>query len=308
MRVLSGALARAQRVIQPGRRQLMAEELRISFPGIRWTERTMANVVRSADDLQMQCLAEELVLGRLNAENVARFTRFDGREHLDAALARGKGVVLTFPHAGAIMLLIALVSLAGYDFTQVAARGFPPKERQRLRDVTPSRWNVAVRNARERAEDKLPAHFHGMDDNPRALFRALERNGIVAVAFDGRGGSRFRPTPFLGRTALLSTGPWRLAASTGAAIVPAFCLRDRDRSHRLLLRPALIPSDQPLQERCLDLQTRFLAEIEPILERHPDHYARWLLHCRTHAGLDDHPLFVDTAADEGWKRHAGARF
>jgi lauroyl/myristoyl acyltransferase len=305
VRAIASVASRAQLALTPEKRRLMRLELLESFPKQAWTERTLDRVSRSAYDLQVQCLCEELMLGRLDAESVQRFMRFDGRENLDRALADGKGVVLLFPHAGNVMLLIALLSLSGYDFTQVAARGLPPPDKAVTADLRDTWFNRRARQAREANEDALPARFHTIDAPPRELYRRLAANGIVAIAFDGRGGTKFRPVTYLGRTALLSTGPWRLAASTGARVVPAFCVRERDRSHRLVLFPALSPDPGlPVAERCERLLETFLRQhIEPMLEKHPDHYARWLVHCREHAGLDDHPLFVDTAADERWRVH-----
>lgn len=299
-----------QYAASPGRRRLLVDELRRSFADVPWTDRTLHAVGRGAYDLWVQCMVEELLLGRLSTDNVERFMRFDGREHLDEALSHGRGALLLYPHAGNVMLMIGLLSLSGYDYTQVALRGFPPPERQLSDDVRPSWFNRRAREARESAEDHLPASFLPLEGPPRDIFRALDRNGIVGIAFDGRGGTRFRPTPYLGRTALLATGPWRIAAKREVPIVPALCVRDRDRHHRLLLCAPVLPDmGLPLEERCLDLQDRVLAhQIEPLLRRHPDHYARWLVHCRVHAAMDDHPLFVDTAPDERWRAHEGTGF
>jgi lauroyl/myristoyl acyltransferase len=292
-----------------GGRALMADELRNSFPG-DWTPGALRDVMRRATELQVQAMVEELVLGRLTAETVGRYMDYDGRAHLDEALSHGKGVLLAFPHAGNVMMLIARLSLSGYDFTQVAARGLPPPDKIAPADLQPTWLNVKAREAREADEDRLPAKFHTMDAAPRELYRILGRNGIVAIAFDGRGGSKFRLTPFLGRTALLNTGPWRLAASTGARVVPAFCRHEADGRWSLVLAPAIVPDPAlPVPERAEALLEAFLrGAIEPWLRAHPDHYARWLLHCRVHADMDDNPLFVDTAAHDGWRRHEGVGF
>ena len=295
VRILASLGARLQYWMSPVRRGALSDEIRRSFPHVAKSDRTVARVCKSAYDLQLQCLTEELLLGRLTPTQVGSYMRFDGRLHLDQALYHGKGVILVYPHAGNVMLLIALLSLSGYDYTQVAARGFPPVERRITSDLKPSWFNRTARQAREDSEDRLPAFFLPMEASPRRLYRALEKNGIVGIAFDGRGGERFQPTPFLGRTALLSAGPWKLAARTGAAIVPAICIRDRDRTHRLVLRPPVFAdATLPLEERYISLQQRVLRDqIEPMLQRHPDHYARWLLHCRRHAAMDSHPLFTD---------------
>ena len=291
---LSTVGAHAQWFLTSDRRARMAEEVERSFPSRSWTTDQFDALSHAAYALHVRCLLEELLLGKLTTENIEKFMIFEGRDNLEAALGGGQGVVLVFPHAGAIMLLIALLSLSGYDFTQVAARGFPPTERQRSADVRPTWFNLQARKARESAEDRLPAKFHGMDGPPRELYRRLENNGIIAIAFDGRGGSKFERVPYLNRTALLSSGPWRLAASTGAALVPAFCRGIPGQPHRLMLGAPIRASatDGSLASRAELLREKALrSAIEPWLEQHPDHYARWLLHCREHAGMDDHPLF-----------------
>ena len=275
----------------------MKEEIERSF-----SECNVAAVARRADLLWTRCMLEELLLDQLDASSVGHWMVFDGREHLDAALARKKGVVLLFPHAGNVMLLIALVALSGYDLTQVAARGFHPGD-------SPGWFARRVRQVREKAEDRLPARFVTPDDPPRRLFRTLERNGVLAITFDGRAGKKFVVTPFLQRKALLSTGPVRLAVSTGATVVPAMCLFD-GRVHRLHLCPGRAAVDGlSFADRCERLFEEVLRQdLEPLLKRYPDHYARWLLHCRRYAHLDDHPLFVDTAPDSRWKVHLSTGF
>jgi hypothetical protein len=60
--------------------------------------------------------------------------------------------------------------------------------------------------------------------------------------------------------------------------------------------------------RCEKLQRGYLDQIEPILRAHPELYARWLLHCRVRVRMDDHPMFVDVAETDDWKKYEGAKF
>ena len=94
----------------------MAQELEACFgsPTEAW--------VREAYRMALRNHLEELLLGKLDAQTWQLHMRFEGREHLDAALKRGKGAILLNPHAGNFMLMIASVSLAGYPFTQYAQR------------------------------------------------------------------------------------------------------------------------------------------------------------------------------------------
>lgn len=307
---LGRAIGNAQFHAARGRRPLLQDELERSFPERSWDRATLRRVARRAYIAWAQCLVEELLLGKHDLQSISAYIRFDGRENLDAALERGRGGLYMFPHAGNYMYGIALTSLAGFPLTQLAARGFPPPERQIAAEVTPSRLNILAREARDEAEDRLPARFVDMErDSTRELFRTLRRNELVGLAYDGRGGSKFRPATYLGRPALMATGPWRLAASTGAAICPVVTIRDADRSQRLICCPPVFPDmDAPMAERCAGLQQGYLEHMEPILRAHPDHYARWLLHCRVRVQMDDHPMFVDVAPDDRWRAYQDATF
>jgi KDO2-lipid IV(A) lauroyltransferase len=54
----------------------------------------------------------------------------------------------------------------------------------------------------------------------------LRRNEVLALLCDGDLFRRGVEVPFCGRRVRLPAGPARLAARTGAALVPAYCLRD----------------------------------------------------------------------------------
>lgn len=275
------------------RHQRLFTELRAAFAERAWPDDALRRAGRDATAIHAQAMVEELVLGRLTLDTIDAYMRFAEREHLDAALTRGKGVILTYPHAGAVMLMIARLSLSGYRYTQVAARGFAPIERQNAGAERATRLNSAVRTAREADEDALPARFHVVDQPARLLYRDLAANGLVAIAYDGRGGAGFEPVDYLGRRAFLATGAWRLAASTGAVIVPTFCERQPDRTWALRFGRMLVPdASLPPSERADALRDRFLRDhAEPWLRAHPEHYAPWLVHCRRLAKVDEHPLF-----------------
>ncbi len=131
----------------------------------------------------------------------------------------------------------------------------------------------------------------------RHLYRCLARNELVGIAFDGRIGAKWGKAAYLGRTALLSTGPYKLAAATGAAIVPTYCLAPDQAENVCTFGAPLVGNDAAA------LMDQFLGEaVGPWLKAHPEHYGIWLAHCRERAAVDDHPLFTDYAPDDRWKR------
>jgi KDO2-lipid IV(A) lauroyltransferase len=293
-------LWRGLHAIGGGQRQRMADEYRRIF-GDELTDAEHGRLLEDAYRVALRTSLEELSLGRLDQGTVSYLLQLRGRHHLDRALQRGKGVVILHAHAGSFMLPIAAFSLYGYRYTQFAARGLPPAElaRDHPGQVSVNWWQQRAREARENNEDRLPAAFMSFETPTRELFRRLARNELVALAFDGRIGKRWVRTELLGRQALLTPGAYRLAASTGAAIVPTFCRTPRDEPSICELGEPLIPDGRPWQE----LMRTFVAEHgDPWLRRYPEEYGTYLAITRLRASIDDHPFFVDTAVDDRWKR------
>jgi len=289
-------LWRAQYRLAGQQRVLMADEYR------RWLgdDADVEPLIREAYRIAFRVHLEELLLGKLTAETCQKYMVFDGRENLDEALSLGKGAILLNPHAGNIMMMIAALSLGGYQYNQYAARGMAPPE---VAAANPevfgvNRWRLEVREAREANEDNLPANFLTLNQSARELYRRLKANEIVGIAFDGRIGKKFIKVPYINREALLNSGPYRLAASTGAAIVPAMCSCPRDSPNVLTLGKPIVGSDPE------ELLRRFLSEaVEPWLAEHPSIYGIWLTHCRERNAVDDHPFFIDYAPDDRWRKH-----
>jgi len=279
----------------------MADELRAMF-GPSVTSLQIDDMVRDCYRVALRVHLEELLMGKLEAGTVDSFLELRGVPNLERALERGKGAIILSAHAGSFMLPIASLSLKGYPYTQFAARGLPPEDVALLHPeaLATNRWQREVIAIKESHEDRLPAKFITIDTPTRALFRLLERNELVALAFDGRQGNRWVRTPFLGRQALLNPGAFRLAASTGAAIVPTLCRTPAKATSICQLGEPLIPQGKDWRT----LMRRFITEhADPWLQEHPQEYGTWMAHCRLRAAVDDHPLFIDYAADERWKKH-----
>ena len=292
-------LWRAQYALAGRQRALMADEYR------RWLGPVDEAVVADAYRIAWRVHLEELLLGKLTATNWRHWMRLEGLEHLDAALARGKGAILVFPHAGNFMFMHAVMGLIGHRYTQYAARGMaPPEVAHQHADVfANNKWRREARAAREANEDKLPIRFISLDTSVRELYRCLGRNELVGIAFDGRIGNKWARVPYLERTALINPGPWRLAASTGAAVVPTL-MECPNEQENICTFAQSVHGDDPDALRAQVLG----GAIEPWLRAHPSHYGIWLSHCRERAAVDDHPFFTDYAPDDRhlrWGSSAG---
>lgn len=289
---------RLQHLAARGGRKLMEDELRRCF-GNRYDDLGYQTLIREAYRAGWRVHLEELLLGKVGPHNIENYIVFEGVQNLDAALAREKGVVWTYPHAGAVMLMLAWLAHRGYRYVQYAARGLPPPELAAANPalMATNKLRERVRAVREENEDKVPCSYLTMDSPTRELYRRLAANELVGIAFDGRAASKFFTHRLLGREAILSTGPYRLAVSTGAAVVPAFCHSPAEGPNVCIVGEPIIPGRdwREVAEEVLRVQEQWL-------NRFPQEYGIWLVHCRRRAALDDHPLYGDTASDDAWHR------
>lgn len=132
-----------------------------------------------------------------------------GREHLDAAIASGRGVILATAHVGNWEVMGALCGELGVKFTTV----YRPLDNPLL-----DRW---VRSTRGAVGQTMVPKQGAL----RPLLRALRDGGIVVLLVDqdARGHGVF--APFFGAPASTIPTPAELALRTGATIITGASVR-----------------------------------------------------------------------------------
>ncbi|MDP2304770.1 MAG: hypothetical protein Q8P18_01925 [Pseudomonadota bacterium] len=281
LRFLAGIGWRFEQRLTPGRALLLRDEARRCFGA---NVRTATAIVREAQDLALQARMERLVLPRMRGEELDAVARVEGAPGVPGA----PGLVL-YPHGGNVDLLLAALARRSPGLVVFSARGLPPATLGGFGAVRPTRINSRL--ARRRAEDdaRLPIRW---EPDAAALAGWLARGHVVAAAFDDRAWPTYVRVPFLGREALLSPEPYALARAVGVPLHFATIRRERDKSSRVVIGPPVVP----------ELAAWLVDHATPFLRAYPGHYASWLAECRIRAGLDDHPLFTDYAADARWLR------
>lgn len=269
LRFLGGVGWRFEQALTPTRAQLLAEEIRRTFGG---SVRQAGAILREAQDLALQGRMEALVLPRMGAEHLDQVARVEGTFAPPA--------LVLFPHAGNVLLLVTALARRWPGLVAFGPRGLPPVPPG---GAPPSRIERRLAARRMDDESRLPIRW---ETDPAALPAWLAAGHPVAAAFDDRAWPSYVDTPFLGRVALLSPDPYRIAQDAGVPIVPATIRRERNKTSRVTLHPAIAPS-----------LPAAVAALEPFLRAYPGHYARWLAECRMRAGIDDHPLFTDYGAE-----------
>ncbi len=211
----------------PARRHAALTNLAAAMP--RASRRERLQVVRRMMRSYNRMMFEFLRLPHLTREELLRSVEVVGRENLEQAVSRGRGVVLTSTHLGNWELAAVVLAHWGYTLHVVAG-------------VQITRWlTPAVRETRS----ELAIHTVAPEDGFRKLLRALEHNDLVALMVDGDIHGHGVPVEMFGRETRFPAGPGVLAQRTGALILCGYCERVSPGRFRIVMEPALDPARFP---------------------------------------------------------------
>jgi KDO2-lipid IV(A) lauroyltransferase len=242
-------------------RRKVGEALQTSLPRLTAAERR--EVIRKHSLYKRKLrLSYRLLLA--SRDRAATRWSIDGLEHLEAALALGKGVVLVTTHFGYGRLAPLILEQRGYTLLLL---GQPDKQR-RLNRTKVARW--AARFFTSKRSRDLPSAL-----NLRPLLAALARNEIVLTAFDGAWSSTVVGTDILGQRMAFMGGIFSVAKASGAALLPAFVVDDNParRDVRLVIEPALQFSGDEEPTELAGLRA-FVPVLEETIARYP-HLLDW---------------------------------
>jgi lauroyl/myristoyl acyltransferase len=109
----------------------------------------------------------------------------------------------------------------------------------------------------------------------RDLDRRLRANQIVCAAIDGRLGRRFVSHPLLGIGEAFPTGIVTLARTSGAPLLPTFCLPGCAGARVVIEPPIEVPAALDREEAARAAITAMVARLEHHMRRHPSRYVNW---------------------------------
>jgi Kdo2-lipid IVA lauroyltransferase/acyltransferase len=149
-----------------------------------------------------------------------------GYEHLEAAIARGKGVLVVTAHIGSFPLLAACEAVRGLAVAAV------------VKTLASKSVNAFWTDVRERTRlGSIPAKR-----SKELIKELLGKNTVVALTVDQHmAPHRAVVSSFFGLLASTTPAPTRFALETGAAIVPVVSFRRREdpTMHDMWVQPAL---------------------------------------------------------------------
>lgn len=187
-----------------------------------------------------------------------------GFEHLNTALRKGNGVILLSAHLGNFFLLGTRLAIGGYPIHVLVNQPRHGRFAQ-LMDEYRLRALQTTIHARPRREAL------------RRLARVVRHNEVAIVIADEyrntRSGIR---VPFFGRAILARRGPVTLALRTGAAVVPAYVIRNEHNRLKLVIEPELeLMRTERDKARIAQNTVRLTEWLEKTVRTYPDQW-NWM--------------------------------
>jgi KDO2-lipid IV(A) lauroyltransferase len=239
-------------------RQRMADRnLAAAFPDMTAQQRRQVRL----ESVQNICctMLELLKLPAISRTELAELVDAEGHEHLQAALAQDRGLIILTAHYGNWEVLGAWLAQQVPEVHVVA--------RDAAHDVTASIINQARASHGLQVVDR---------DDVRHMLRVLNAGSVLGILPDQHSLQGGVLVDFMGRPAWSFTGTALLAQRTGAIILPIFCWRTPAGHFRLQIHPSLeLVETGDRQADALLNTRRIMAVIEEQIYRQPEPWL-WL--------------------------------
>jgi lauroyl/myristoyl acyltransferase len=198
----------------------------------------------------------------------------EGEEHLQRALEGGKGAVLwvsptvfnSLPtkialHARGYKVSHLSSPVHGYSETRFGVRHL-----NRVRCVPEDRY----------LEQRIVFDSAAPTTAMRRMIRALKAGEVVSIVAANTEGFEMVEGPIFGGRLPVAVGAPRLAALTGAPLLPTFVMRDPNLGFRIAIEaPIPIDAKQTADQRTVAAATEYLQRSERWVRRYPEQWRAW---------------------------------
>jgi phosphatidylinositol dimannoside acyltransferase len=222
------------------------------------------------------CEAIDVMRLRYRARPLRRLVEIRGREHLEAALAGGKGAILCSAHFGSYDCAFSLLGASGFPVTTIGRW----QHNYTVSLSSAERWFWDLVYARRLRRHRRRPNIEPWTGRVAVAAQAasvLRANEVLTIGIDAppleQDLARTVEVPFLGRRARLLPGAATLAQLTGAPLLMGFMYRTADYRHQVLEISA--PMWCPAEEDAATAFARCAAEVSAAIRRSPAHWVYW---------------------------------
>jgi KDO2-lipid IV(A) lauroyltransferase len=277
--VLARCYAGMLDIALPRLRCVAMSNLAMALPAVNQPER--ARIVDGVFRSIARLLVSFARFPRMNRANIGRWIRYEGFEHFEKALARGKGVLFATAHLGNWELSAFAHALLAAPMHVV------------VRPLDNPRIDALV----ERRRTLSGNHLIEKRDFARGILKALAANEAVGILIDQNSSLDAGVfVDFFDIPACAGSGFAKLASHTGAAVIPGFALwSEAERKFVLRFYPE-VPITGDVHQDTARLQ----AVLESVVREHPD---QWLwIHRRWKTRPVGESSLYESARPEGGLR------
>lgn len=238
------------------RRRVTLDNIAASF-GRRYSHAEMRRIGRRSYVNFAKSMVEFASLGRLDGERLRSMVRIEGVEHLEAALAGGRGAVAVTGHFGSWELLGAATVAHGFPVDFLVGEQSNSLVDQMMNDLRKGAGIGVI--ARGIAA--------------RGIFSSLKRNRVVALLSDQDARRAGIFVEFLGRPASTYQGAAQFALRMRSPIVCCYIVRQPDESHiAYFLAPIGVDAEAEREGEIRRLTEEHTTALAGCVAQYPDHY------------------------------------
>jgi lauroyl/myristoyl acyltransferase len=195
----------------------------------------------------------------------------EGKDRIDQALARGRGIILWVHRFHPFVHFLA-IRRAGYEVCRAsgAAHGHFYRSRFGQRWLNPIQTRIEGRYCeRIVIRDGSLSHL-------RELQQRLRRNGIVSMYFDALAATRNIEAPFLEGRLDVAPRPATLALETGATLLPVFAVSDTPDRYRVIVEaPVELEGIADRRKAVEAIVSAHVKQLERYAVGYPDQWSEW---------------------------------
>ncbi|HLX58915.1 MAG TPA: hypothetical protein VKR83_17990 [Ktedonobacteraceae bacterium] len=244
------------------RKQATINMLHVLGPEVRSTRagrRQLRRTVRKMFWFSVRNYLEALYLPHLKPDELLRrITYKDGLEHLDEALAQGKGVILISAHYGPIEYVVQWFAFQAYSITVPV---------EHLKDERMLELMLKLR--RGQGLQFVPL---GGSAPLRAMIQALRNKQMVLLTIDRATQGESIEKPFFGAPARFAYGPISLALRTGAALIVGFSWYDSHERMGGKLMPVSLALSEDERNDPDKLMQKIIEKLEENIRARPEQW------------------------------------